>query len=92
MKATKMSEKQNHQKKLQEMIKLEIANALEIYHLLQSDVEFIALTDQGETPLVYGTNLAELQLKRIELMEKHLQDEPYIDQNFIERMAGMPIY
>ncbi len=92
MKTTKISEKQNYQKKLQEMIRLEIANAHEIYHLLQSDVEFIALTDQGETPLVYGTNLAELQLKRIELMEKHIQDEPYIDQNFIERMAGMPIY
>ncbi|MFO7617761.1 MAG: hypothetical protein R6V75_10975, partial [Bacteroidales bacterium] len=69
MKADNQSDKQINKCTLQEMIRLEIANSREIISLLETGVEFIALTDQGETPLMYGTNLPELLLRRIELME-----------------------
>jgi hypothetical protein len=77
---------------VQDMMRDEIANSKEIIRLFKYGIEFIALTDQGETPLMYGVNLPELIEKRIALMEKHIDDDPYIDGNYIERMAGRPVY
>jgi hypothetical protein len=86
------ADKQRYKVSMQEMIQLEIANSLELIELFDSGIEFIALTDQGETPLMYGVNLPDLLVKRIELMKAHINDDPFIDHNYIERMAGMPIY
>jgi hypothetical protein len=85
-------EKQKCKLAMQEMMKLEIANTEEVIGLFKSGIEFIALTDKGETPLMYGINLPELMVRRIALMKAHMDDDPYIDHNFMERMAGMPIY
>jgi len=73
---------------LDEMIGFEIENSREIKRLLESGVEFMAMTDKGETPLVYGDNLKVLLDIRIELMEKHRYDEPYIDFDYIEKKAA----
>ena len=73
---------------VRDMINKEIKNSEELISLLNSDVEFIALTDKGETPLVYGDNLKELLKVRIELMKEHINDEPAIDPNYIEKKAG----
>ena len=54
-------------------------------------VEFMAITDKGETPLVYGNNIDVLLIKRLALMTLHIDDEPYIDHAYIERKAGEPI-
>jgi hypothetical protein len=70
-----------------ELIDLEIQNSKELIELLNSGIEFMAMTDREETPLVYGDNLKEILKKRIELMEKHREDEPYIDFDYIERKA-----
>jgi hypothetical protein len=56
--------------------------------LLDDDIEFMAMTDKGETPLIHGLNLKENIRKRIRLMQEHMDDEPYIDPGYIERMAG----
>lgn len=69
------------------MIEKEIRNSHELIDLLESGIEFMAMTDIGETQLVYGDNLKDLLLKRIQLMEKHKNDEPYIDHNYMERKA-----
>ena len=74
------------------MMRREIANSREIIRLLETGVPFIALTDQGETPLMYGTNLPDLLARRIQLMEAHMDDDPHVDPDYIERMAGMPIF
>ncbi len=92
MNATDPAEKLQYKAAVQAMIREEIANSEEVMRLFESDIEFIALTDQGETPLMYGINLPDLQKKRIELMKAHIHDDPYIDQNYMERMAGMPVY
>jgi hypothetical protein len=70
------------------LIELEIENSFALLELLDDDVEFMAMTDKGETPLLYGLNLKENLRKRIRLMQKHMDDEPYIDPGYIEKMAG----
>jgi hypothetical protein len=92
MAAEEPSHRQQYKLAMRDMMRNEMANSEEIISLFRSGIEFIALTDQGETPLMYGVNLPELLLQRIELMKAHIDDDPYIDQNYIERMAGMPVY
>ena len=92
LEATDPAEKQRFKSALQDMIRLEIANSEELAGLFRTGIEFIALTDQGETPLMYGVNLPGLLERRISLMKEHLNDDPFIDAGYIERMAGMPVY
>lgn len=92
MNASDPTDKQRYKSAIQKMMKIEIANSEELIRLFKTGVEFIALTDQGETPLMYGVNLPELLVKRIEMMKAHFDDDPYIDHNYIERKAGEPVY
>jgi hypothetical protein len=69
-------------------MELEIENCFILLDLLDDDVEFMAQTDKGETPLMHGTNLKENIRKKIRLMQEHMNDEPYIDPDYIERKAG----
>jgi hypothetical protein len=91
MNAKNSSEKKKAKQLLKAMIEKEIANTEALSELLDSDVEFMATTNKGETPLIYGDNLKELLPKRIALMRKHADDEPFIDPNYIEKKAGQPI-
>ncbi len=86
--ATSNKERKRCRVELREMIESEIANSERLIELLESDIHFMAMTDQGETPLVYGVNLSENILKRIRLMREHIDDEPYIDPDYIMRKAG----
>ena len=56
--------------------------------LCDSPVEFMATTDLGESPLIHGRNLKALLATRLALMERHKDDEPYIDHDYMMRMAG----
>jgi hypothetical protein len=91
MNATGSAEKQKFKLAVQEMMILEVANSQDVIQLFKSGLEFIALTDKGETPLMYGINLPELMAHRIVMMKAHINDDPYIDHNFMVRMAGMPL-
>jgi hypothetical protein len=73
---------------LHDMMLEEIVNSEELIKLLASGIEFMATTDQEETPLIHGRNLKELLQKRIRLMQAHLHDEPWIDPQYIERRAS----
>ena len=90
MNAKSEKSKSSERKNMQDMIRLEIDNSKVLCELLDSGVEFMAMTDQEETPLIYGKNLKELLKKRISLMEKHMNDEPFIDHQYMERKAGEP--
>ena len=74
---------------LKQMMLQEIENTRDLEELLKSGVHFMAMTDQGETELIYGENLPELLNKRIELMKKQMDDEPYIDHEYMMRRAGV---
>ncbi|MFC1564773.1 hypothetical protein ACFL6G_07535, partial [candidate division KSB1 bacterium] len=92
MNAMKKTEKNRHRKAVKDMIIKEIGNSRNILELLRSDVEFIALTDKGETPLIYGANISDLIKVRIRLMQNHIDDIPHIDHDYMMRKAGEPVY
>jgi hypothetical protein len=56
--------------------------------LLGSGIEFMATTDLGETPLMHGRNLETLLRTRVSLMWRHMDDDPYIDHDYMMRMSG----
>jgi hypothetical protein len=92
MNAEDHDQKARFREQNREMMLNEIANAESLLVLFEEGIEFMSLTDRGETPLMYGSNLPELIIRRIRLMKDHLGDEPHIDHQFIERMAGMPLF
>jgi len=92
MNADTQEEKRRFKTLNREMMLNEIGNAGALLALFAEGVEFMSLTDRGETPLIYGTNLPELIVRRIRLMKEHLDDDPHIDHQYIERMAGLPLF
>jgi hypothetical protein len=73
---------------LDRMIAKEIANSRDLMDLVDTGIEFMATTDLGESPLMHGRNLKALLARRIALMERHANDDPFIDAGYMERMAG----
>jgi hypothetical protein len=94
IKTENVDEKKIFREKLKGMIDLEIKNTAELLELWESSngVEFMALTDMGETPLIHGENFGELLKKKIELMKKHADDEPYIDPDYMWKRSAMMLY
>jgi hypothetical protein len=94
IKTENVDEKKIFREKLKGMIELEIKNTAELLELWESSngVEFMALTDMGETPLIHGENFGELLKKKIELMKKHADDEPYIDPDYMWKRSAMMLY
>lgn len=82
------SEKEKNREFLKDAMKKEIENSKQLLELLASGIEFMAVTDMGETPLIHGNNLKDLLQKRIAIMEAHIEDEPFIDPLYIEKNAG----
>lgn len=84
LRANQDSEKKRYRAMIREMMIQEIENSQELFELWQTaKIEFMAIADQGETPLIHGRCFGENLLKRIELMQAHLEDEPYINGDYI---------
>jgi len=77
-----------HREAVRDLIRAEIANSWDLLDLLAGPVAFMAIASNGESPLMHGENLASLVERRIGLMERHADDEPFIDAGYMERMAG----
>jgi hypothetical protein len=88
MQAGSKTDKRRCREMLNDMTRREIANSETLMGLVDSGVEFMATTDMGETPLMHGRNLKTLLRKRIALMTRHKDDEPFIDHDYTMRMAG----
>jgi hypothetical protein len=88
MEATDSAGQAGHRARLADAIDREMANSRRLQALCDSPVEFMATTDLGESPLIHGRNLRQLLATRLALMERHKHDEPYIDHNYMMRMAG----
>ena len=76
---------------LRDMMQREIDNTRALLDLLATGIHFMAMTDLGETPLIYGENLPDLLRRRIDLMQQHMDDEPFIDPDYMERNAALPV-
>jgi hypothetical protein len=86
--SNKKSEKENNLKMVREMIDDEIDNMKKLLQLWEtSKVDFFPISDVTESMYTYfDKNFADLLAKKIELMEKHKNDTPYINPNFMWRM------
>jgi hypothetical protein len=81
------AEKERRRALVRAMVDDEIANARDLAALFGSSVtRFMPVDPSGETFNMYGRNLPELILKKIALMEKHRDDEPRIDPDFMWRL------
>lgn len=75
---------------LPDMVEREIANTRELLDLWEnSTTEFMTVSAADENTFTYGENFGELLQRRIELMEGHEDDEPYIDPDFMWRVPGI---
>ena len=73
------------------MVEEELENAEAFLLLWQnSSVDFIPVSSRGETLHIYGENIGELVQKKIDLMKRHVDDEPYIDPAYMWRMPSPP--
>ena len=73
---------------LREMIDREIRNAREWVRLWDdARIEWITISDFGETPFIYGENFPALMEKKIALMERHRNDAPFIDPEYMYRLS-----
>ncbi len=69
------------------MVDDEVGNARALAALFEaSKTRFMPIDPTGETFNMYGTNLPELIRRKVALMEKHRNDEPRIDPNFMWRL------
>ena len=74
---------------LPDMVTQEIANTRDLLELWEnSTTEFMTVSSEDENTFTYGENFGDLLRRRIELMEGHQNDEPYIDPEFMWRVPG----
>lgn len=91
MEATSDETRKAARAELGDAIDSEIANSRALQAVIDSGVEFMATSGQGESPLMHGRNLRALLDTRIALMERRRDDEPFIDHKYMERMAAKAI-
>jgi hypothetical protein len=78
-------------KLLEEMIEREILNSLELLHLWdESPVEWMILSGSEETPFIHTDNFPSLLKKKIDLMKKYRNAEPFIDPDYMFRVEENP--
>lgn len=92
MSADNELKKENCIASLKSSMELEIENSVSLIELLDDDIEIMAITDKGETPLMHGTNLKEKIRKRIKLMKEHMGDMPFIDPDYTRKVSGKPLF
>ena len=81
------SEKERRLTMVRAMVDNEVGNARALAALFEaSKTRFMPVDPMGETFNMYGTNLPELIRRKVALMEKHRNDEPRIDPNFMWRL------
>ncbi len=77
------------------MIDDEIRNSHDLASLLESSgVRFMPISPVGESFNMYGENVSQLIRIRISLMEKHRNDIPRIDPDFMWKLppgVGIPL-
>ncbi len=76
---------------LDDMIGREIRNAEDMIRLWNdSGIEWMSVSDFGETPFIHGANFPELLEKKIALMKRHRGDRPFIDPGYMFRVENDP--
>jgi hypothetical protein len=72
------------------MVLDEIENTKDLLHLWEtSQTDWMIISGVGETTFIYYKNMGEHLKRKIQLMEGHQDDEPYVDPNFQWRVPGL---
>ena len=78
-------------RRMEELMDREIQNSRELLDLWkESEVEWMIVAENGETPFLYGDNMPELLERRITLMERHRGDVPAVDPFYMFRVSNNP--
>jgi hypothetical protein len=85
-----LSIKADYQMLLDKMIDREIQNCRELLRLWEEAPLEWMIISVTETPFIHGENFPKLLRKKIALMERHKNDEPYIDPDYMFRVANNP--
>ncbi len=81
------SEKERYRLLCRAMVTSELENAKNLLKLWnESDVDWMPVSRTGESLHIYGENFGDHVRRKIALMQQHIDDEPYIDTNFMWRM------
>jgi hypothetical protein len=87
LRAGSPEEKAAYRDKTAAMVRHELDNTRALIDLCRSKgAEVIPVWSGGETLHIYGENIAELLERKIALMERHMNDEPRVDPNYMWRM------
>ncbi len=77
-------------KLLGEMIDKEVQNCRELLRVWnEAPLEWM-IVSETETPFIHGENFPKLLKKKMVLMERHRNDEPYIDPDYMFRVTNNP--
>lgn len=91
LKTTDGEKREALRERMDEMMDSEIENCLSLIDLWdQSAIEWMIVSGQGETPFIYGDNFPDLLQKKIVLMEKYRDFEPFIDPEYMYRISENP--
>jgi hypothetical protein len=87
LEAQSASEKGRYRSLCRAMITSELENAKNLLNLWnESDVDWMPVSRLGESLHIYGENFGDHVRRKIALMQQHIDDEPYIDKEFMWRM------
>ena len=76
---------------MEELMDREIQNSRDLLELWkETDVEWMIVAEDGETPFLYGDNMPDLLERRISLMERHMGDIPAVDPDYMFRVRNNP--
>jgi len=82
--------KKNCRVLLDKMMEREIKNCKEMLQVWrESPIEWIIISGSVETPFIHGKNFGDLLERKIDLIEKHKNDEPHIDPNYMFRLPSV---
>jgi hypothetical protein len=80
-------EKERYRTLCRTMVTSELENAKNLLNLWnESDVDWMPVSQTGETLHIYGENFGDHVRRKIALMQQHIDDEPFIDRKFMWRM------
>jgi hypothetical protein len=75
---------------LREMVLQDKQNTKDLLELWEtSPVEWMIVSEVGETTLIYDENFGDHLRRKLQLIEGHENDEPYVDPNFQWRVPGL---
>ncbi len=84
LRATDEEQKTTYRRLVREMMLDEMANTQELLELWEtSTTEWMPISRFGESMFLYDENFGKHLRTKLRLMEKHLEDEPYIDPDFM---------